>query len=109
MTMGKRGRKTKAKPENGFRIELTALEATWLSVVTDGREVYSGVLQASDHKVLEGVDEAKIRTGNAGGVEVNFNGRSLGTLGRRGEVRTVLFNKDGYELVGPSPMARAGE
>jgi hypothetical protein len=84
---------------DGFRIELSALEQCWLSVVTDGKEVFAGILQPAQTKVLDGRDEARVRTGNAGGIEVNFNGRALGTLGRRGEVRTVVFNKNGYEVL----------
>jgi Domain of unknown function (DUF4115)/Helix-turn-helix domain len=84
---------------NSFRIELSALENCWLSVITDGKEVFSGVLQPTQTKILDGQEEARIRTGNAGGVEVNFNGKALGTLGRRGEVRTVVFTKNGYEVL----------
>lgn len=90
-----------AAPANGksFRIELSALEQCWLSVATDGKEVFDGVLQPSQTKILEGLEEARIRTGNAGGLTVNVNGRAFGTLGRRGEVRTVLFTKNGYEVL----------
>lgn len=85
-----------------FRLELVGVEQSWLSVVTGGKEVYTGVLQPAETKVVDGVDEAKIRTGNAGGVSVSFNGRSLGTLGRRGEVRTVVFTRNGYEALEPT-------
>lgn len=86
-------------PANSFRIELSAVEKCWLSVMTDGKEVFAGMLQPNETKSLQGQEEARIRTGNAGGVTVNFNGRSLGPLGRRGEVRTVIFNKNGYEVL----------
>jgi len=89
-------------PDNGvFHIQLSAIEQTWLSVVTDGREVYKGILHPAETKNLEGHELARIRTGNAGGVEVVFNGRNLGPLGSRGQVRTVLFNRNGYEVVEP--------
>ncbi len=87
-------------PQN-FRIELSAIERCWLSVVTDGKEVFAGTLQPSQTKVLDGQEEAKIRAGNAGGVTVSFNGRSIGTLGPEGTVRTVVFTKNGYEVLQP--------
>jgi cytoskeleton protein RodZ len=90
-----------------FQIQLSALERTWLSVVTDGREVYSGILQASESKTLEGHETARVRTGNAGGVEVVFNGRTIGTLGSKGQVRTVLFTKNGYEVLDQPHIALA--
>jgi len=51
--------------------------------------------------VLEGHDNARVRTGNAGGVNIIFNGKPLGALGGRGEVRTLVFTKQGYEIIGP--------
>ena len=53
-------------------------------------------------KELEGHNSARIRTGNAGGVNVLFNGKTIGSLGPRGQVRTVVFTKDNYEIVEPS-------
>ncbi|MDQ2776369.1 MAG: DUF4115 domain-containing protein [Acidobacteriota bacterium] len=86
---------------DGFRIQLSALETTWLSVMTDGKEVYEGLLKADENKILDGRETARIRTGNAGGVEVFFNGRTIGPLGREGQVRTVVFTKNGYEVLEP--------
>ena len=92
---------------DGFRIQLSALETTWLSVVTDGKEVYEGLLKADESKILDGRETARIRTGNAGGVEVFFNGRTIGTLGREGQVRTVVFTKNGYEVLEPQARMTA--
>jgi cytoskeletal protein RodZ len=82
-----------------IRIELSAVERTWLSISADGKTTYTGVLDPTQTKVLEGRDSARIRTANAGGVNVVFNGRSLGSLGRRGQSRTFVFTKKGYEVV----------
>jgi hypothetical protein len=83
----------------GFKIEVSALEQTWLSIVSDGRRIYSGILQAEQSKILECRQSALIKTGNAGGVDVVFNGKEIGTLGRKGQIRTVVFTKDNYEIV----------
>jgi cytoskeleton protein RodZ len=91
-----------AETDSGFRVEVAAIEPTWLSITADDKEVYSGVLEAAETKELEGHDSARIRTGNAGGVNVLFNGKTIGSLGPRGQVRTVLFTKDNYEIVEPS-------
>jgi cytoskeleton protein RodZ len=60
------------------------------------------VLDVAETKELEGHNSARIRTGNAGGVNVLFNGKTIGSLGPRGQVRTVVFTKDNYEIVEPS-------
>jgi hypothetical protein len=85
----------------GFRVEVAAVERTWLSITADEKEIYSGVLETAETRVLEAHDTGRIRTGNAGGVNVLFNGKTIGALGPRGEVRTVVFTKDNYQIVEP--------
>jgi cytoskeletal protein RodZ len=82
-----------------IHIELSAVERAWLSISADGKTTYTGVLDPSQTKVLEGRDSARIRTANAGAVNIVFNGRSLGPLGRRGQSRTFVFTRKGYEVV----------
>jgi hypothetical protein len=91
-------------PDTAIHIELSAIEPTWLSITADGKQTYSGVLATAETKTLEGHETARIHTGNAGGVNVVFNGRALGTLGRRGQIRTVLFTRTGYEVLEPSAV-----
>lgn len=86
----------------GFRIELSAIERTWLSIRDDGRQVFNGILSASQTKVLVAQKTARIRTGNAGAVHVVFNGRTLGPLGARGQVATVVFTSSGYKVFEPT-------
>jgi cytoskeleton protein RodZ len=98
---GKQPGATEAEP-SGVRLEVSALERTWLSVFTDGRQVYNGILQASETKELDGQKTARVRTGNAGGIAVVFNGKTIGTLGPKGQVRTAVFTKDRYTILEPS-------
>jgi hypothetical protein len=93
-----------AERETAIHIELSAIEPTWLSITADGKQTYSGILEAAETKILEGHETARIRTGNAGGVNVVFNGKALGALGRRGQTRTVLFTRSGYEVLEPSAV-----
>jgi cytoskeleton protein RodZ len=84
-----------------IHLELAATERTWLSVSADGKTAYTGILEPTEKKVLEGQDSAKLRTGNAGGVNIVFNGKAIGTIGPRGTTRTVVFSKTGYEIEEP--------
>lgn len=80
-------------------LELSATELTWLSVTSNGHQIFSGVLQASESKTLSGVRTATVKIGNAGGVEIRWKGAALGPLGGRGEVRTVLLTPDKFEIL----------
>lgn len=89
--------------DGAYRIELSALEPTWLSIIADGRRAFSGILETADTKVLKAHENVRIRTGNAGGVSVTLNGKALGAIGPRGQVRTVIFTKDAYEVLPTQP------
>jgi cytoskeleton protein RodZ len=80
-------------------LDLLAHEATWLSVSSDGKPVFSGILQANQSKSVGGRQFAKLRVGNAAGIEVRLNGRPLGPLGARGQVLIVLFTPDNFQIV----------
>ena len=82
-----------------IHIELSAIQPTWLSISADGKTTYSGTLGAMKTMTFDGKESAQIRTANAGGVNIIFNGHALGPLGRRGQSRTFVFTKTGYEVV----------
>ncbi len=92
-----------SEAEGAYRIELSAIEPTWLSINADGQQTFSGILEATDTKVLEARENVRIRTGNAGGVNVVLNGKALGAIGPRGQVRTVVFTKNAYEVLPAEP------
>ncbi len=87
----------------GYKVmlDLLAHEATWLSVSSDGKPVFSGILQANQSKTVGGKQFAKMRVGNAAGIEVRLNGKPLGPLGARGQVLVVLFTPDNFQIVAP--------
>jgi cytoskeletal protein RodZ len=91
----------KAPSEYKVMLDLMAHETTWLSVSSDGKPVFSGILQANQSKTVGGRQFAKMRVGNAAGLEVRLNGRLLGPLGARGQVLTVLFTPDNFQIFSP--------
>jgi cytoskeleton protein RodZ len=87
---------------NRVVLNLSATEKTWLSITSDGKEIFSGVLEPSQTKTLTGLDVAKMRVGNAGGLEVRWNGKPIGPIGPRGQVRVVLFTPENFQILAPS-------
>jgi hypothetical protein len=88
---------------NRVVLNLAATEKTWLSITSDGKQVFSGILEPSQTKVLTGMDIAKVKVGNAGGLEVRWNGKPIGPIGSRGEVREVLFTPENFEILPKAP------
>jgi cytoskeleton protein RodZ len=78
-----------------FFVQVKAKEDSWVSIVADGKSVMQRVLLADKQKKIKAGKTLILRTGNAGGIEVSFNGRSLGALGNENEPRTLTFNASG--------------
>lgn len=92
---------TATTPASQVLLDLTAKEATWLSISSDGKPVFSGILARNQTKTVEGKQFAKLRIGNAAGLDVRLNGKPVGPLGARGQVLDVVFTPDNFQIVTP--------
>lgn len=68
---------------------------SWMQVVVDGREEFTGILQAGEVKQFRGQERIYVKLGNAGVVQVQYNGRNLGVLGGVGQVIKREFTSTG--------------
>jgi cytoskeleton protein RodZ len=84
-------------------LNLSATDEVWLSVTANGKEVFSGVLMPSQTKTLTGIEAAQMKVGNAGGLDVRWNGKAIGPIGPRGQVRTVVLTPENFEILPPAP------
>jgi len=84
------------KASNTFTVAIRATEEAWVSVIADGKPVIDRTLEANEqHKITAG-KQVVLKTGNARGLEVSYNGKPFGPLGNKeNEVRTVTFNSKG--------------
>ncbi len=85
----------KKPAEKMFVVLIKAKEDAWVSVVADGKSVMQRVLIADRKKLVKAGKQIVLRTGNAGGIDVTFNGKSLGAIGNENEPRTLTFNPTG--------------
>jgi cytoskeleton protein RodZ len=82
-----------------FQVELTADEPVWVLAGANGKYLFSGTLEANQTRVVEASGVLLLRFGNAGGVSVTLNGKKLGTLGPKGQIRTFQFTSGGFQIV----------
>lgn len=85
----------KKPAEKTFSVVIKAKEDSWVSIVADGKSVMQRVLSADGQKLVRAGKQIVLRTGNAGGIDVLFNGKPLGALGNENEPRTLTFNATG--------------
>jgi len=81
------------------RVGLSADEKTWVSVSSDGKNVFSRSLEPHETKIVEGLAKVRLLVGNAGGVEISLNGKPIGPIGPRGQVRVVELTPAGFQIV----------
>ena len=95
-----------SNPNSPVRVELVAAEPVWVLARTDGKYLFSGTLDPNQPRTIEANSNITLRIGNAGGVNITLNGKPLGALGPKGQVRTVQLTSGGFEIVAaPKPPA----
>src|SRR5712691_5060656 len=86
-----------------LRVGLSADEKTWISISSDGKNVFSNSLEPHETKLVEASAKVRLLVGNAGGVEISLNGKPIGPIGPRGQVRIVELTPAGFQIVPRTP------
>lgn len=91
-----------------IELNLSASEETWLSISSGGKQIFSGVLEPDETKTVSGLEMARLKVGNAGGLSVQWNGKAIGPIGGKGQVRVVVFTPEGFSIL-PGNSESSGE
>ncbi|MBV9507539.1 MAG: helix-turn-helix domain-containing protein [Acidobacteriia bacterium] len=96
-----------AKPGAAVRVELTAEEPVWVSARADGQNVFSSTLAANESRTVDAASTILLRLGNAGGIRISLNGKPIGPVGAKGQIRSVQLTSGGFQIVPPEPSKSA--
>ena len=99
----------RAAHTDGVNVSVTLTERCWTEVSVDGKSVFEGIIEKGKTESWKGKESVVIRAGNAGALDVTFNGRKLGKFGDNGEVLERTFSKTTKDLTDTLPPARAQE
>jgi cytoskeletal protein RodZ len=91
-----------ARDNAPIMLNVSATDEVWLSISSEGRRVFDGMLEPSESKSIGGKDPFRIRVGNAGAIEITWNGKFIGPIGEKGQVREVVFTPDRYQILTPA-------
>jgi hypothetical protein len=83
--------------EKPITIQLKAAEKTWVSLQVNGQPEQDITLQPGEVISYRAVKRIQLIIGNAGGLDIIFNGRRLERFGKSGEVFAVTFTPEGVE------------
>jgi cytoskeleton protein RodZ len=93
-----------SNPNAAVRVHVTADETAWVLARADGKYLFSGTLEPSQSRSVEANEMLTLRLGNAGGVTITLNGKPVGPIGPKGQVREVQFTSGGFQIVAaPKP------
>jgi len=86
-----------------MQVAFTATEPVWVSVRSDGARAYSGTLEGRQSREFGASKKMTVLTGNAGALEISLNGKPVGPLGPRGEIRLIELTPRGAHVVSRTP------
>ena len=75
-----------------------------MSVKSDGKYVVRGIIKPPDVKTIHASGEVMFYTGNAGQVDVAFNGKSVPLTGGINQQQTLVFGSKGVLAAATSAM-----
>jgi cytoskeleton protein RodZ len=85
----------KGKP---ISLQLRAVELTWVSVKADNQAERDMMLRPGETIPLEAVNQMYVLVGNAGGLDLVYNGKPLQRFGNSGDVVGLAFTPESFEV-----------
>jgi cytoskeletal protein RodZ len=91
---------TASRPKQSVRVDelnlvLKANADTWIQLKCDGKIVFQNVLTKGNIESWRAKDKIEMWVGNAGGLELELNGKKLSPLGRSGQViKDIVITRD---------------
>jgi cytoskeletal protein RodZ len=76
------------------KIDIKLTDQSWLQVEVDGKQAYEGVLSQGTEQSWSAQKQIRVRSGNAGGVMVAYNGKQAQPMGEPGAVEEKVFSVD---------------
>lgn len=98
-------KKRKNNLEYAVVLKGKVIKRTWVAVRIDNKGQKTYMLYPGDVKTWKAKKTMGIKIGNAGGISLNYNGKSLGKLGKEKEVITLSFPAES-KAVNPHPKKR---
>jgi cytoskeleton protein RodZ len=89
---------------SSFEVIIRPKESAWVSVKSDGKFVVRGIIKPPDVKTIRATGQLIFWTGNAGALEVSFNGKNVPLSGGTNDEQVVVFDSRGV-LQHPSAAA----
>jgi len=88
-------------PKATVRVGITADEIVWIKAEVNGKYLFQGTLQPHETRTIDADGEVRLRLGKAGGATLTLNGKPVGAVGPKGQIRDIQFTSGGFQVVPP--------
>jgi RodZ C-terminal domain/PilZ domain len=88
-----------APPAGQSTALLEASGDNWVTACSDGKLAFTKMFAAGSKENLMFATRAVVRVGNAGALEISLNGKSIGPLGRAGQVRVIELKPTSWSFL----------
>lgn len=85
------------KKVDGVEVTATFSDKCWTKIIADEKTVFEGTVESGEKLTWKAKQQIVVTAGNAGAVDVVYNGKSLGKLGATGDVVTKKITQDKAE------------
>ena len=86
-------------PNATVHVGITADEQVWLRADVNGKYQFSGTLQPHESRTIDADGQVVLRLGNAGGATLTLNGKPVGPVGPKGQIKIVQFTSGGVQII----------
>ena len=86
---------TGAESSAPFEVTVRAKDRAWVSITSDGKVLVRGVIKPPEVKTIHATTKVVFWTGNAGEVEISFNGKNVPLTGGENDEQVLVFNSHG--------------
>lgn len=101
------GALTAANPSTQpFEVTVKPRDKAWVSIKTDGKITVRGIIGPPDVKTIRANEQIVFWTGNAGAVDVTFNGQPVPLAGGPNEVAVLVITPKGATAAKPATVNR---
>ena len=80
-----------SKKDQSVQIGVTLKASSWISVVTDGKTAFEGVLPEGSSRIWKATEQLKVKTDNAGGVLMSVNQQEAKEMGEVGKTQEIMI------------------
>jgi len=78
---------------------IAASDSSWVTACSAGKVVFTKMFVGGTKEDVAFTDRAIVRLGNAGPVEIQLNGKSIGPLGRPGQLRAIELTPGAWRFL----------